>query len=69
MCVLREEEALKTPIFHCSGKLPDINAIISGKVETTYLHSLTFRIGELVELYPVTRIITMLSLKRQLTDG
>jgi hypothetical protein len=69
MCVLREEKALKTPIFHCSGKLPDINAIISGKVETTYLHSLTFQFGELLELYPLTRIITMLSSKRQLIDG
>jgi hypothetical protein len=69
MCVLREEKALKTPIFHCSSKLPDINAIISGKVETTYLHSLTFQIGELLELYPLTRIITMLSAKRQLIDG
>jgi hypothetical protein len=69
MCVLREEKALKTPIFHCSGKLPDINAIISGKVETTYLHSLTFQIGELLGLYPLTRIITMLSSKRQLIDG
>ena len=41
MRVLANEERLETTLFQCAGKLANIDAVVSGEIESAHKHSNT----------------------------